>query len=152
MTYVRGICGSEIMDTIEIKGTTDYDGTYKRKGQVMTLLKGKAKLLTKIEGLKSDNDKLRNSINDMLIQNKRLVRESDLDQRDTVLAIEEAKSEIRKEMQKDLVMADVKLAGARGKLEAYDKLMIDRQEFMTLIKEVLMALKDRPDIKVLKAE
>jgi len=74
------------------------------------------------------------------------------DLRDNKLNIEEAKNELRKEMQRDLVLADVSLAEARGKLVAYDKLMIDRQEFMTLIKEVLMALKDRPDIKVLKAE
>jgi len=79
-------------------------------------------------------------------------QELDYLQRTRDLDIEEALSGLRKEMQKDLVMADVKLAGARGKLEAYEKLAITKDEMMKLFSESFGTISSKPDIKVLKAE
>ena len=62
------------------------------------------------------------------------------------LDVEEAKNTIRKEIQKSLVTADVERAKLQGKVEAYDKLMLESGQMMELFDKMITT---NPKVNVL---
>ena len=59
----------------------------------------------------------------------------DNQQKEKELAIEASKNEIRKEMQKSLIIADVERAKLQGKVEAYEKLMVKTDKIIELFEK-----------------
>jgi len=111
------------------------------------------RLQKEIDDLKKNNTLWRNKHDALLEELKDAHDDLRYERRVQSLATEEAKNTIRKEMHKSLVTADVERAQLQGKVEAYDKLMVDTNKMLSLFEKAIAAtpklhIVDTKDIKV----
>lgn len=79
-------------------------------------------------------------------ENEALQHQYKLREGEIELRIENAKNEIRKEMQKALVLADVDRAKLQGKLEVHEKLSITKDEMIKFFDKAISEIAKKPSL------
>jgi len=102
-------------------------------------------LMQKLSDEKAENRCLRDKIARLEVD---LRDESDIRKRQNALSIEEAKNEIRKEMQKRLIESDLLRTEAVAKLDTYEKMDTkdDRKHMRSMLDKAITSLGQKPMI------